>query len=261
MRLVRCLLLVVLLAGVALGDRSREGEGDAVFQTSTINALMAGLYDGPMTLRELRGHGDFGLGTLNGLDGELVELEGRFYQVRIDGRATPVADTEKTPFAVVKQFRTDRTVTLSERVNYTQLEQFLDRALPSRNILYAVRIQGRFDSVVTRSVPRQRPPYPPLAEAVKQQRTFSFRDVDGTVVGFRMPDYMRGLNVPGYHFHFLTADRKAGGHILACEMQHVTLELDEARAFRMALPNESGFDHADLGQQTEGALESVEKKR
>src|SRR5262249_43965491 len=153
---------------------------------------------------------------------ELVELEGRFYQVRTDGRATPVADTERTPFAVVKQFRTDRTVPLSERVNYTQLEQFLDRALPSRNILYAVRIQGRFDSVVTRSVPRQRPPYPPLAEAVKQQRTFSFRDVDGTIVGFRMPDYMRGLNVPGYHFHFLTADRNAGGHILACEMQNVT---------------------------------------
>jgi len=247
MRTSRYLLLIALLAGIAPGARSGPEESDVLFQASTLTALSAGVFDGSLTFRELREQGNFGLGTLNGLDGELVAVDGRFYQVNAEGRAALIPDGERTPFAVVKQFRPDRLVTVTQRVDFAGLGQLVDQAIPSRNIPYAVRITGRFASILARSVPRQTPPYPTLARALEQQRTFTFRDVEGTMVGFRMPAAMGSLNVAGYHFHFLTADRTSGGHVLACELQNVTVELDEAREFRMDLPHGESFDRAELG--------------
>jgi acetolactate decarboxylase len=147
----------------------------------------------------------------------------------------------------VKHFQADRAVRISDPVDFARLTALLDQALPTLNIPYAIRIDGRFTSILVRSVPRQSRPYPTLAQAIEQQRTFTLRDVSGTLVGFRMPAYMQGLNVVGYHFHFLTADRTTGGHVLALEMQDVTVELDEARAFSMALPEVPDFDDAALG--------------
>ena len=85
---------------------------------------------------------------------------------------------------------------------------------PPKTCFYAVMIQGEFSYVKTRSVPAQEKPYPPLAEVTKNQPTFEFTDVTGTMVGFRCPPYVTGINVPGYHLHFLTDDRTAGGHLL-----------------------------------------------
>jgi acetolactate decarboxylase len=243
----RYLLLLLLLAGVAVAGPSGTREGDAVFQTSTISALSVGVYDGSMTFRELKEHGNFGLGTLEGLDGELVGVDGRFYHVNAEGVVAPVPDEGKTPFAVVKQFRTDRTLTLTETVDAAGLAKLLDGALPSRNVPYAIRIDGQFSSILLRSVPRQSKPYPPLAQALEGQRTFPLRDVAGTLVGFRTPPYLQAVNAPGYHFHFLTADRKAGGHVLACEMRSGTVLLDEARDLEVSLPDDPEYDRAELG--------------
>jgi acetolactate decarboxylase len=260
MRYVGYLLLAALLGGAAFGYRPGTGDGDALFQASTISALLVGVYDGEMTFRELKQHGDFGLGTLNGLDGEMVALDGRFYQVRTDGVAYPIDGAAKTPFAVVKRFRADRTVTLAGPADLTQLGQFLDRAIPTKNVLYAIRIEGRFKSLTTRSVPRQSLPYPPLLEATKHQQTFPFQNVQATLVGIRTPKWMADVNVAGYHFHCLTADRKAGGHVLACELAQATIALDEAREFRMALPDDAAYNQAVLTPDP-SALDQAERAR
>jgi acetolactate decarboxylase len=247
MNVFRCLLLVLLVSSVALGAGSGGGEQDAVFQTSASSALLAGVYDGQMTIGELREHGGFGLGTWDALDGEMVAVDGDFYQIRIDGVASRASDSATTPFAVVKRFQVDRTLALTEKVDFAGLTAFLDRSLPTRNVMYAIRIDGRFNAIQARSVPPQNRPYPPLADALTKQRTFDFRDVSATLVGFRTPGYMQGVNVAGYHFHFVTADRKAGGHVLACELENLTIQVDEARDLRVALPQGPGFDQADLG--------------
>ncbi len=88
--------------------------------------------------------------------------------------------------------------------------------LPSVENPCAIRIDGHFKSVKVRSVPRQEKPYQGLEDAVKHQTEFQLKNVSGTLVGFRFPHYMDGVNVPGYHFHFITADKKAGGHALDC---------------------------------------------
>lgn len=232
-----------------------------LFQTSTINALIQGDYDGTMTFGQLKRHGNFGLGTVNTLNGEMVGLDGKFYQVRTDGKAYLISDTMKTPFAEVTFFRPDTTISLQDSINsYTQLESYLDRLLPTQNIFYAFKITGRVDYIETRSVPQQHKPYPLLTDVVKTQATFEFHNVEGTMVGFRCPAFVKGINVPGYHFHFITKDRKAGGHMLACRLHTASVAIEYLSRFKMDLPNSTTFYNLNLSREKAKDVEKVEKK-
>src|ERR1700739_3960057 len=94
--------IVIQALELLIGD-----EDKTVFQTSTVDALMEGASTGDMTMSELKTHGDFGLGPFDGLDGEMIELDGKVFQVRADGHAHPVADSARTPFATVSFFKPD----------------------------------------------------------------------------------------------------------------------------------------------------------
>ena len=230
-----------------------------VFQNSTINALLEGVYDGSMTYGELRRHGDFGLGTFNALDGEMIALDGGFYQVKADGVAYPVADGQRTPFATVLFFRPTLTRCLTGPLAYEQFQALVDGLMEGPNLFYAVRVDGHFATVTTRSVPRQEKPYPPLVEVAKTQPVFHLADVAGTLAGFRFPDFARGLNVPGFHLHFLTADRKAGGHVLDWVLLRGELAIDASARFHLELPTDPVFLHADLSHQPGDALDRAER--
>jgi acetolactate decarboxylase len=233
-------------------------ENDALFQTSVISALMQGVYDGTMTFKDLGAHGDFGLGTVQALDGEMIALDGEFYQVKSNGIAYRVNDSMTTPFAEVAFFKPEETITLNGTANLTEIESWLDSRLVTTNLFYGIRIDGTFDYVKTRSVPTQSKPYPPLSEAVKAQKIFEFHDVNGTIVGFRCPDYVDGVNVPGYHLHFITLDRSAGGHLLDFNLENASVKVDSLSGFEMALPDNEEFYQADLTEDQQAALAKVE---
>ena len=135
----------------------------------------------------------------------------------------------------------------------------MDGAVPSRNVFYALKAEGRFEHVRLRSVRRQAKPYPPMVEAVADQPVFDHRDIDGTLVGFRFPDYTRGLNVPGYHLHFLSRDRSVGGHVIGFSTRRARVGIDVTSQFHMALPNDVGFLAADLDNDSAEAIRKVEK--
>ncbi len=175
---------------------------------------MGGLYEGVITYGDLKDYGDFGLGTFEGLDGEMVALDGNFYQIKSDGVAYPVDDDMTSPFACVIFFDADREIPVWKGLNYTQFQDYLEGSTQVKNIFHAVKIEGTFGYVKTRSVPGQEKPYPPLVKVTANQPTFEFHDIECTIVGFYCPDYVEGLNVPGYHLHFITEDRTAGGHVL-----------------------------------------------
>ena len=252
------LLLVAVLAG---GCGAPAGGRDVLYQTSTISALLAGVYDGELTVGELKARGDFGLGTFDALDGELVVLDGVVYQVRADGKVRVPPDSTRTPFAAVVRFAPDETMHLDARadVDLDKLQALLEKTLPSKNVPCAVRISGEFRYVKTRSVPRQSKPYPPLVDVVKKQPIFEFRNVRGTMVAFRLPAYMSGLNVPGWHLHFLTADRSGGGHVLAARPAKITMQIDHLDAVRLDLPRGGAFYKTDLTGQRAGDLDKVER--
>lgn len=262
MKTIHYFWMTVLLAGtMALSGCSHHHKNHGVlFQTSTINALLKGDYDGTMTFRQLKHHGNFGLGTVNTLNGEMVGLDGKFYQIKTDGKAYLISDTMKTPFADVAFFKADTTILLNDSINnYELLQAYLDRLLPTQNIFYAFKITGRFDYIETRSVPQQLKPYPPLVDVVKNQVTFEFHNVQGTMVGFYSPVFVKGINVPGFHIHFITKDRKAGGHMLACKLHEATIEIEYLTRFKMDLPHTASFYNLDLNQEKAKELEKVEK--
>jgi len=249
------LFIVIFLAGCSCVHKNR----DILYQTSTINALIEGVYEGDITFKELKEHGDFGLGTVNELDGEMLALDGIFYQVRSDGMAYLIDPSMKTPFAVVTFFEPDKALSIDKPLNCKELSDYLDCLLPTENIFYAVKLEGTFKYIKARSVPVQNKPYPPLVEAVKDQKIFEFHNINGTIVGFRFPGYMKGVNVPGYHLHFITEDRKAGGHLLECTIADAHAGIDYTNNLFIALPGESAFYNINLAKDKQDQLDKIEK--
>ncbi len=112
MRRILSVLLILSIVVAASGLLYAQSADHAIYQVSTFHALKQGKYDGETTFEELKKRGDFGIGTVNGLDGEVVALNGEFFQIKADGRVYSIADQEKTPFAVVTFFKPDKTISL-----------------------------------------------------------------------------------------------------------------------------------------------------
>lgn len=222
-----------------------------------MSVLLKGVYEGEVTYAELAKHGDFRLGTFNDLDGEMIAVDGKFFQLRPDGSAHLVDPTQKTPFTVMTFFRPEVTQRLERPLTRPELYARLDALAPSQNLFYAIRIDGRFSRVVTRTVPRQAKPYRPLIEVVQGQATFEFENVTGTVAGFRSPDYAQGISVAGYHLHFITGDRSGGGHVLDLTSEDAMLAIDHRPGLHVELPETAAFLSAGLGKA--GTSEAVKK--
>jgi acetolactate decarboxylase len=236
----------------------RERDPHVLFQASTIGALLDGAFDGDLRFAELAEHGDLGLGTLNGLDGEMVALDGRFYRADVEGRVNEVDPGERTPFAVVTNFEPAIDAVLADGLGHDALLAALDALLPPDASSCAVRLDGRFELVRARSVPRQQPPYRPLAEVVADQHVFELSGVEGTMLGFRFPAYVEGIEVAGYHLHFISADRSRGGHVLGSRSSGLRARLDPSNDLHIELPPAVDLADPDLAAATHGAIEVAE---
>lgn len=236
-------------------------EPHVLFQASTIAALLEGAYEGDLSFAELAEHGDLGLGTLDGLDGEMIALDGRFYRADVDGNVTEIAAEAKTPFAVVADFEPSLDAEIEGPLEHDDLLAEIDRLIPADSASCAIRIDGRFELVRARSVPRQVPPYRPLTEVVAEQHVFELAGVAGTMLGFRFPDYAEGIEVSGYHLHFISEDRSRGGHVLGSQGGgRLRVRLDPSSDLHVELP--AGVELADpeLAAATHVAVERVERQ-
>jgi acetolactate decarboxylase len=224
----------------------RHRHDDEVYQFSTISALLEGVYDGDATIADILRHGDFGLGTFNHLDGEMVILDGICYRLRADGTATRAAPTDRTPFAAVTRFHSDFEITVESGTGRAEVAAAIDHQIQSANLIYAIRITGHFAELHTRTVMEQKRPYPPLTEATEEQTETVFTNVSGTVVGFRTPEFEQGISVAGYHLHFLNSDRTGGGHILDFRLERGKVEVSGASQLHLSLPTSGAFLDARL---------------
>jgi acetolactate decarboxylase len=257
-------LTAFLLLGCAHGQADFEGE--AVYQVSAIDLLLAGDYDGQQSLAELTRHGDHGLGTFNGLDGEMVLVDGQVYQIRTDGLAYRPAPSATTPWAAVFHLGDNPAQapadTLAEPLDLDGLQAWLDRRHPDQSPFLGIRIDGTFKRVKARSVPAQAKPYPRLAEVVKdQQKVFEYTEVKGTLVGLRSPAAVKGLNVPGYHFHFIDAERRQGGHVLDLTLGEVKVRTRSLARLALELPRQGEVQAAAESPEKAAELRAVERGR
>ncbi|MCE5323490.1 acetolactate decarboxylase [bacterium] len=250
-----CLILILFLTASLAAEPDRE----TLYQIATIDSLLSGLYDGWISIGRLTKHGDFGLGTFDGLDGEMVVVDGIVYQITSDGTSRKPDAAVTTPFAAVTFFDKDKVATIQDEMTLSRLQEFLNDMLPSKNLFYAIRIDGTFTRVRTRSVPRQNKPYQPLADVTVKQPVFELSDVEGSIVALRCPYFVKGANVPGYHMHFITSDRSQGGHLLDCSIKCGKVLLDITPQFELSLPKDESFYRADFEPASSETLEKVEQ--
>jgi acetolactate decarboxylase len=237
----------------------QTGDGE-IYQTSLMSALIAGVYEGTTTIEELRSHGDFGLGTFNQLDGELIAFDSEVFQLKSDGSANRARDDQKTPFAVMTFFKPEIELPLEHMMNREQLHQLIDQLVPSNNLFCAIRIEGEFSFVRTRTVPKQVRPYRRMVDVVGEQPTFLFEKVHGLVVGFLSPEYLTGINVPGYHEHFITDDRLGGGHVQDYHVSSGSIQIGWVSKLFIDTPSTSDFLAANLTPEgMQAAIEQTEK--
>jgi acetolactate decarboxylase len=241
----------------ALAD-ALEIEHATLFQVSTSTALVKGVYNGVVTVGQLKQHGDFGLGTFDGLDGEMLALEGHFYRMRGSGEVTESGDDARVPFAVVTAFRAERESPIDRVEGFEALATHLDRMRRSANLFCAVRIDGRFVRVRVRAVCKVATGVS-LVDATSHQAEFAFTNVIGTIAGFWTPSYARSINIAGWHLHFVTADRTGGGHLLDCQGVGLCAQVQDLADVRIAMPETSAFLQADLSQDPSRDLDVAER--
>jgi acetolactate decarboxylase len=188
----------------------------------------------------------------------MVVLDGRVYQVQGTGRVSEAGPDAGAPFAVVTRFSPQTDVETEPVASFKDLEGRCDKYRNSGNIFYAVRVDGHFTQVRTRAV---NPPQPGtrLVDAARAQSEFSFSDIDGTLIGLWSPGFSSAFSIAGYHFHFLSKDRKHGGHLLDVEAGPLRLKIEALTDFHLALPESEAFLKADLSKNTAEELAYAEQ--
>jgi len=242
-------LVALLVAGISFaGCAIAQVEGKTLYITGGYGPLTRGIYDGSATIADLKKHGDFALGTFNGIDGELIALNGKYYQIGAQGNINTADDTWTTPNCSATFFKPDKVITISKPLGWQELQPYLNSQLPTPNLFYAMKLTGKFEWIKARSLTKLTKPYPatPYATITANEPTFEFSNVESTLVIFESPNYAGELIYPGYHAHFINSDGKYGGHILDCRIASGQVEVESITNFTVNLPQNSEFYKADF---------------
>ena len=267
-------ILVVLLAAAMMvslaacsdqqsGNDSEKSEPDreTIYQVALLQSLTQGYYDGIIKVSELKQHGDIGIGTFEGVNGEMIVLDGTVYQALGDGTVKEASDDETVPFSNVSFFDKDGSEEITDIKDVNALKEKLNVMVEKngKNLFYFVKMSGTFMKMNVRSELKQEKPYKTLDKALETDQTaFSYDNISGTVVALYCPDYMNGLNTPGWHFHFISNDRTKGGHLLDLKFDKATAEYDTTPEFEMCLTDNADFQKMELSKDVSNAIKKVE---
>lgn len=230
---------------------------NSLYVSSPVNALVQGILREDKTLQQVLGHGNFGLGTFNDLDGEMVLVDGIFYQLRSDGSTLIPNLNIGTPYACVTHFNPVKFFDAPKNGTYLDLQQVIAESMLSNNLIYAIRVEGTFAQIRARSVPKQ-DAYRPLVDVAEDQKEFRYERISGQLVGFWTPDFMHSISVPGFHLHFLSADKNHGGHLLDFLIEEGKVWLQPLDQLNLDLPHTIEYLHANLDKDISADLNKAE---
>lgn len=228
-----------------------------ITQVGTINSLMLGEYHGSISAKELLEYGDTGIGTYNAFDGEAIIIDGHFYNGRATGVVSKMTETDTLPFSVVAKF--DESVK-EKTISFESFEDFKDKIvkhLGSTNYFYMIKMKGRFN-VRVRSCFRQEEPYKPLYKVAKDQKELEYQNIEGYVIGVFSPNYVEGINLPGWHLHFISKDYTKGGHILKLSGKNISFKLNLEDEWNVILPHTERFSSLNLAEDLKEKTKAVE---
>jgi acetolactate decarboxylase len=240
------LLAIFVCAASVPGYAQVSEPKGTLFQVSTLAGLERGFFYPVTNVGQMKQHGNIGVGAFEGMDGELLILDGQAYNAMYDGKVVPVEDQSPIVYGAVALLNADRTASLQNVASYEQLQKSLEKLLPDRNIFYVFKIQATFNYLKIRSTAKQEKPYPGLASVVKNQSTFEFSNIKGTLIGFRCPAYIQGIYAPGFHLHFISEDRQKGGHLLEANLADLTAQIGYLTQMHLLLPDNDATRAVDL---------------
>lgn len=252
-------LAILFLSCITLSANPSPGDG-SLFTVGVGAGLIGGLYDGFYSYKLLKKHGDFGLGAPDKLDGELMIFKGKIYQTQNSGKTFEVDDKQLTPFAMVNFFHTDIKLTPNKSMNKAELFHYLDSVLTNVNGMYAIHISGKFGYLKTRAFPPVKEhDHTPLADMLSLQHFFEFKEAQGDLIGYRLPSFMDNTNIAGYHFHYLSQQKDAGGHIIELKTSDIVIEIDVLDSYTVQVPVTKDFQHFDFKKNREEDIKNVER--
>lgn len=223
-------------------SHSAAEEKDTFYHYSIWYAFVNKVFEGHLTVDELKHQGDIGLGSYNHLDGELIMLDGVAYQAKEDGSVTVAADQEKIVYANATFFDSQSEFTLNKKLDYPSLRQEINTQLPSKNLFYGFKITGTFNHIKLGGLHKQHPPYDEGLDSLLPKRPiFEGENVTGTLVGFYCPEFIGNINVAGYHLHFISDDKKLGGHLLSFDSDQLNVQIDEILDYHFVLPDTKAY--------------------
>ena len=234
-----------------------------MFQVSTLHALVAGYTRSVITVQELESRGNVGLGTFEGVDGEMILLDGACYRARQDGSVVKPAPDTGVPFASAASVEGGTAFELGKVPNIDALKHELtckvDEAY-ALNSMHVVTVSGVFDSVSARSESAYHADHITLKDMLATtQREFVFEKLDGTLVCVYHPDFMDGINAPGWHIHFLSEDRTRGGHVFNLSLVHGQAVMHKIDCIEIQLPATPAFDTYSLKETSQKEIAEVEQ--
>ena len=234
-----------------------------MYQVATLQSLALGYSRGVITVEELLTHGDIGLGTYEDVNGEMILLEGHCFRAREDGSVIEVAPETGVPFCAVSFLQGARRFDIGPLNSVAELKQLLDVKIEEDfglNSMHMVRIDGFFPRIDARSESAYRSHHVELKDVLAMtQKDFFFENISGSLICVYFPDYMDGINAPGWHFHFISDDRTRGGHVFELVMERGTVRLDKINTIEIRLPSEPAFDTYSLKEASGEDIKKVEQ--
>ena len=231
-------------------------------QVSLFSILLIGRYGGVLSVADVKKLGNMAIATMDRLDGEMQMIDGVVYQACADGHVYLPADDETIPYGTIADFHAEQTVKIQNVPSYEAFEEQMATCCPMENIPLAIHLTGTFHRMKVRAVARQEKDGVGLAEAAKNEAVFDLQHTSGDLVGFRLPSYVKGVNAPGWHLHFVDAERRHGGHVVNFALTEGELRYCHANDFQIRLPDDPAvLSGLDLAKDWSHDLKKAEAER
>ena len=259
--MILIIIALIVVSGAIIHSTFFQNNDDSMYQVSLMQAFMHGEYNGVVTVGDFKKHGDTGLGTFEGVNGEMIILDGEVYQAAANGSINVMSDDETIPFGTITKFDEDGTIDDISATDFNDLTRQLDDEIKkfSSNNMYLIKIKGNFSNIKVRSVQKQEQPYKEFTEvAAVDQKVFDYTNQEGTIVAIYFPEYMNELNMHGWHLHFLSDDKTKGGHVLGFNDFKGSGQVDEIHEFKMILPTDDTFTTMNFSENMTNKISSVE---
>lgn len=271
---IKILIVAISVLSLSCKDNSQEGKTDDISKTKPIAekldltaqvedtfyqysiwfAFVNKIFDGELKVRELKTHGDIGLGSFDFLDGELVMLDGVAYRIRENGEISVGQDNDEIVYADAAFFTKEEEFIIDRNITFQDLPSILDEKKRTPHYFYIYKIQGSFKHIKLGGVPKVEKPFKDgLDVLIPNRPVFETTDISGTLVGFYCPDYIGNINAKGHHFHFISDDKKWGGHVMEFESSKpLVVQFDVKTKYQFDLPvnnDNEDFENVDLSKE------------